>query len=96
MRVERTYICPTPDGVQVKGKSEFVMVYEVFEADSSQVKEEKLATCQVFLGGLHQYMLGKFAESEKLFSECLRHSPLDNVAQLYLRRCQHLKERSLL
>lgn len=92
---EPIYALRPIDRVQVKGKSEFVMVYEVFEADSSQVKEEKLATSQVFLGGLHQYMLGKFAESEKLFSECLRHSPLDNVAQLYLQRCQHLKDRSL-
>ncbi|MCU0545047.1 MAG: PAS domain S-box protein [Oscillatoriaceae cyanobacterium Prado104] len=82
------------DRVQVKGKSTFVMVYEVFEADLPEVRDRKLATASIFLTALHQYMSGKFGEAAQLFAECLQSNPLDSVAQIYLQRCENQQERS--
>ncbi|WP_207086289.1 hypothetical protein [Phormidium pseudopriestleyi] len=61
--------------VKVKGKSEAVTVYEVFDADSEEMKAGKLATLGRFTEALSLYDAGKFAESAQLFQEC--------VAQIY-------------
>jgi PAS domain S-box-containing protein len=81
--------------VQVKGKSELVMVYEVFEADPPDIKAGKLATSQIFIKALHYYRFHKFREAEQLFAECLQHNPMDKVVKIYRQRCQaHLPETS--
>jgi PAS domain S-box-containing protein len=76
------------DRVQVKGKSEMVTVYEVFDADLPEVKAGKLATLQVFSEALSVYDMNNFREAALLFADCLRHNPGDKVAQIYLNRCQ--------
>ena len=80
------------DRVNVKGKSELVTVYEVFESDRLDIKEGKLATSQIFLEALYNYSSGKFSDAEKLFVDCLRQNPQDKVAQMYLKRCQDHKQ----
>ena len=76
------------DRVQVKGKSELVTVYEVFEAERPDIKEGKLATLPIFSEALHNYSEGKMREAEQIFADCLRQNPLDKVVQIYLKRCQ--------
>jgi adenylate cyclase len=76
------------DRLQVKGKSEMVTVYEVFDADLPEVKAGKLATLQVFSQALSVYDRNNFREAALLFADCLRHNPGDKVAQIYLNRCQ--------
>jgi adenylate cyclase len=76
------------DRVQVKGKSEMVTVYEVFDADLPEVKAGKLATLQVFSEALSLYNINNFREAGLLFADCLRQNLGDNVAQIYLNRCQ--------
>ena len=76
------------DRVQVKGKSELVTVYEVFEAERPDIKEGKLATLPIFVEALHNYSEGKLREAEQLFADCLQQNPLDKVVQIYLKRCQ--------
>jgi adenylate cyclase len=75
------------DKVQVKGKSEWVTVYEVFDADLPEVKAGKLATLQLFGEALFLYNLYDFREAAVLFADCLRQNPGDKVAQIYLDRC---------
>ena len=75
------------DRVQVKGKSEWVTVYEVFDADLPFVKAGKLATLQLFAEALFLYNLNNFRDAEALFADCLRQNPGDKVAQIYLDRC---------
>jgi class 3 adenylate cyclase len=75
------------DEVKVKGKSELVTVYEVFDADLPEIKEGKLATLELFKEALFHYNSQKLREAEKLFSECLRLTPKDKVAQFYQQRC---------
>ncbi|MEZ2318254.1 MAG: adenylate/guanylate cyclase domain-containing protein [Microcoleus sp.] len=75
------------DRVQVKGKSEMVTVYEVFDADLPEIKAGKLATLQVFSEALFLYDMKNFSGAALLFTECLQHNPGDIVAQIYLERC---------
>ncbi|MEP6489141.1 response regulator [Microcoleus vaginatus GB2-A3] len=75
------------DKVQVKGKSEWVTVYEVFDADWPEVKAGKLATLQLFTEALSLYNMNSFREASALFADCLRQNPGDNVARIYLERC---------
>jgi class 3 adenylate cyclase len=76
------------DRVQVKGKSELVTVYEVFESDRPEIKEGKLATFPIFLEALYNYSSLKLKYAEQLFADCLRQNPQDKVVQMYLKRCQ--------
>jgi len=75
------------DRVKVKGKSNAVTVYEVFDADLPEIKAGKLITKTTFEYGLMQYYLEHYSEAAKLFQECLDRNPTDQVAQIYLERC---------
>lgn len=76
------------DRVQVKGKSEVVAVYEVFETDEESLKQGKLATKSIFEEARLLYQQQKFEEAAALFHECLAQNPRDRVVRIYLNRCQ--------
>ncbi len=76
------------DRVQVKGKSEWVTVNEVFDADLPEIREGKLATLTIFMEAWLLYNQTKFKEAAEVFGECLRLNPGDQVAQVYLGRCE--------
>ncbi|MEG4307172.1 AAA family ATPase [Microcoleus sp. D3_18a_C4] len=82
------YAIRTLDTVKVKGKSELVTVYEVFDADTPEIKAGKLATLELFAEARANYLEGKFAEAGWLFAECWRQNPGDAVAKIYWERCQ--------
>ncbi|MEG4803655.1 AAA family ATPase [Microcoleus sp. ARI1-B5] len=82
------YAIRTLDTVKVKGKSQLVTVYEVFDADGPEIKAGKLATLELFAEALAIYSEGNFAEAARLFSECWRHNQGDRVAKIYWERCQ--------
>jgi len=82
------YAIRTLDTVKVKGKSEAVTVYEVFDADGLEIKEGKLATLELFAQARAIYSEGKLFEAARLFSECWRQNPGDSVAKIYWERCQ--------
>ncbi|MDM8560691.1 adenylate/guanylate cyclase domain-containing protein [Candidatus Parabeggiatoa sp. HSG14] len=76
------------DKVNVKGKSELVTVYEIFDADNEQNKAGKLATKEIFSNALSLYEQKSYAKAAQQFKECLLKNPLDTVAKSYLKRCQ--------
>jgi len=82
------YAIRTLDTVKVKGKSQLVTVYEVFDADGQEIKAGKLATLELFAEALAIYSEGKFAEAARLFWECWRQNQGDRVAKIYWERCQ--------
>ncbi|MEG4118181.1 AAA family ATPase [Microcoleus sp. N9_B4] len=82
------YAIRTLDTVKVKGKSEAVTVYEVFDCDPLEIKEGKLATLQLFAKARANYLEGKLAEAARLFAECWRQNQGDAVAKIYWERCQ--------
>ena len=82
------YAIRTLDTVKVKGKSELVTVYEVFDADGPEIKVGKLATLELFAEALAIYSEGKLAEAARLFAECCQQNQGDRVAKIYWERCQ--------
>ena len=75
--------------VKVKGKSEKIVVYEVFNADPPEVKDKKLATMDLFNNAYMCFYAGKIDEAKKLFQECYDKNPDDAVARVYLERCDN-------
>ncbi|NER19438.1 MAG: CHASE2 domain-containing protein [Symploca sp. SIO1C2] len=76
------------DRVTVKGKSEMVFVFEVFEVDPPELRKGKLATKSTFEQALWRYHQDCFQEAAELLQDCLKINPADRAAQIYLERCQ--------
>ncbi|SKB13410.1 Adenylate/guanylate cyclase [Planktothrix sp. PCC 11201] len=74
------------DRVRVKGKSEMVSVFEVFDADPPLLYRKKVETKTLFEQALTLYHLEAFPESAQCFEACLQENPSDQVAQIYLQR----------
>ena len=98
---EKTYACLTNasqfeirtiDRVKVKGKSEPVTVYEVFDSDEPAVIELKMKTRHAFETGLIHYRQKEFVEASQYFTQALQIYPKDKVAQIYLKRCKHFQQ----
>jgi adenylate cyclase len=82
------YAIRVVDKVQVKGKSQYVVVYEVFDADPPEIKSAKRANLPVYTEAMLLCDRKQFREAGKLFEECLRTNPSDQVARIYLKRCR--------
>lgn len=79
------------DRVKVKGKSESVTVYEVFDADLPKLKAGKLASLDRFAKALDLYNRHVYREAADLFQACLELEPGDTVARIYHNRaCDRL------
>jgi adenylate cyclase len=76
------------DSVKMKGRSQQVAVFEVFDADPPDVKEGKLSTQAVFEQGVTLYHQQSFKESASFLEICLDLNPSDKVSQIYWERCQ--------
>jgi predicted ATPase/serine/threonine protein kinase/class 3 adenylate cyclase/GAF domain-containing protein len=83
------YAIRTIDRVKVKGKSEPVNVYEVFDGDAPHFFDLKMKTLNDFENGLILYLQKAFTEAILCFEQVLCTHPDDKVAQIYLNRCQH-------
>lgn len=79
--------------INVKGKSEKVSVFEVFDADSPIIKEGKLATKVIFEEAVSLHTLQKHQEAIKAFETCLTLNPIDRVAKLYLEHIHNQLEK---
>ncbi|NEP41187.1 MAG: CHASE2 domain-containing protein, partial [Okeania sp. SIO2H7] len=77
------------DSVKVKGKSEYVTVFEVFNADAAEIREGKLATRSLLELAIACYNMKKFKEAACLCQECLKITPWDKIPQIYLERSQN-------
>lgn len=77
---------------KVKGKSKAVAIFEVFDGDELELKQEKLATKSFFEEGLFLYYQQAFGEAIKRFEAVLSVNPRDKVAQIYQSRCQSKDE----
>ncbi|KOR34555.1 response regulator [Planktothricoides sp. FACHB-1370] len=78
------------DRVQVKGKSEMVTVFEVFDADPPEVKTAKLLTQTAFEQAILLYHQQLYREAAELLEDCLSKNPGDRVIEIYLERTQQL------
>jgi two-component system sensor histidine kinase ChiS len=76
------------DKIQVKGKHEPVVIYEVFDADADVVGAFKEAIAETWTRATQLYFARRFAEALPLFHEILAQHPEDVPAQLYAARSE--------
>lgn len=74
--------------VKVKGKSQPITIYEVFENDPPELKQRKIDNQPLFEQAIAQFELYCFEKAEVLFQQCLLQNPQDYVLQNYIDRCQ--------
>ncbi len=72
--------------VQVKGKSEIVPIYEIFNGDPEPAIALKLKTKTDFEQGLRHYFDREFSAAAACFKNVLQRHPEDKTAHLYLQR----------
>ncbi|MDM8568086.1 two-component regulator propeller domain-containing protein [Thiotrichales bacterium HSG1] len=75
------------DAVQVKGKTEVVTVYEIYDADSAIGLELKDQTRDTFEEGFVLYHWGEYKDAKPLFEKVLEVNKDDLAAKVYLQRC---------
>ena len=78
------------DTVRVMGKKQPVGIYEAFDSDPEDIIEKKLKNLDFFHQALEQYKEGNFSEAMKMFSVCFSECSEDNIAKMYIKRCERL------
>jgi class 3 adenylate cyclase/HAMP domain-containing protein len=77
------------DRVMVKGKKQWVDIFEVFDCDESITIERKITTKKDFEDGIAFYQKKNIPAARKCFNRVLNIHPDDQAATLYLHRCEH-------
>lgn len=90
------YNCRFIDKVQVKGKTELVAVFEVYDSNPREVFDLKKETLGTFEQAIFCYHNQKISEALQLFQEVLKINQEDRVALLYIKRCEQLQKNAML
>ncbi len=75
------------DRIRVKGKSQPLSIYEVFNNDPEELRQSKRDALPVFEKAVAYYHLQDIAKAIPLFKQCIDISPDDFPALIYLERC---------
>ncbi|MEG3973864.1 ATP-binding protein [Microcoleus sp. herbarium8] len=74
------------DRVAVKGKTNAVSVFEIYDTETEKSIVLKQQTAEVFQEALNFYYQQKFVAAQKMFHNILQTNPDDMVAMLYFKR----------
>ncbi|RKZ41668.1 MAG: diguanylate cyclase [Gammaproteobacteria bacterium] len=80
------------DAVKVKGKSQEVTIYEIFDADQPEIITLKEQTLSHFKEGFVLYHCDEFNDARPFFEKVLQVNKNDKVAQIYLKRCEYFQK----
>ncbi|MFA5371454.1 MAG: adenylate/guanylate cyclase domain-containing protein [Sideroxydans sp.] len=75
------------DRIRVKGKTQPLSIYEVFNADPIKLRDDKRTTRDKFENAVVYYHLKDIPRAMKLFTQCIETAPDDLPARIYLTRC---------
>ncbi len=78
------------DHVTVKGKTQEVTIYEVFDADESSSIEMKSKTSPDFEEGVKYFHQEQFENAQILFEKVCKINKNDKAAQVYYENCQNI------
>jgi DNA-binding response OmpR family regulator/class 3 adenylate cyclase len=78
------------DAVKVKGKSEVVTVYEIYDADPPENLALKDQTRDNFEEGFVLYHWEEYQDAQPFFEKVLAVNENDKSAQIYLERCEKI------
>ena len=74
------------DKVQVKGRNEPLVAYEIFDGDAEELMERKLSTQADYEEALRLYYDRKFTQANLLIAQALARDPEDQVLHLHQER----------
>ena len=83
------------DKVKVKGKTELVSVFEIFDSNPPELIDLKIRTRSNFEQGVVLYNNYEISQAYQLFQNVLQLNERDRAAQLYIRRCEQLQNNML-
>lgn len=75
------------DVIQVVGKEEPVIAYEVLDR-KGRLSDQKYQVLELFGQGMEAYSAFQFAEAQRLFEQALEIDPYDGPSALYADRCE--------
>ncbi|MFK8005964.1 MAG: adenylate/guanylate cyclase domain-containing protein [Saprospiraceae bacterium] len=82
------------DKVVVKGKSNIVFIYEVFDANPFELKKMKVESSPFYEEGLKFYFEKKWELAIESFEKSLAVFPNDKVAKMYIERCEQFQKKA--
>ena len=83
------------DKVQVKGKTEALDLYEIYDADRSEQLELKRQTQQDYAEALELYYQQQFADAQRKLFQVLQKNPADKVAWHHLINATQAMEKGI-
>jgi hemerythrin len=83
------------DRIRVKGKTQPLSIYEVFDNDPIKLRDRKRADKAKFETAVAYYHMKDIAMAMNLFTECLEKAPKDIPAHIYLSRCKQYQTEGL-
>ena len=90
------YSCRYLGNVHVKGKDKPVRIYEIFEGDSDEMRQQKKDSLENYTSALDYYYEKNFDEAVRLFEKVLEVNPDDMAAHFYMRRIEnHLAQETV-
>jgi adenylate cyclase len=89
-KLRGTYRCREIDRAIVKGKTQPVTIYEVLEHHTAESFPNIAAVLGHFKDGLEMYRARRWKDAIHAFREAANLNPDDNVARVYLQRCETL------
>ncbi|MDH4262847.1 MAG: hypothetical protein OEV78_07385 [Spirochaetia bacterium] len=79
------------DSVYLKGKSNQVKIYEVYNCNEVSVSNQKSSYAVEFQAARQLYISGKFNQAEIDFQKIAQQCPQDTVLQVFIKRCKDLQ-----
>ncbi len=76
------------DRIRVKGKTQPLSVYEVFDNDPADLRSGKITSKPKFEEAIAYYHLKEIPRSIELLNQCIKIAPKDIPAHIYLARCE--------
>ncbi len=76
------------DRIRVKGKTQPLSIYEVFDNDPIKLRDGKRATKAKFEAAIAFYHLKEIPRAMELLKQCIETTPKDTPALIYLARCE--------
>ena len=88
---EESIITRELDLLQVKGKTEGVLVHEILAKADDGLSDNIAKSVECYNRGHEMYKTKQWDEGIKHFTEALKHNPEDAPAKVYIERCEEFK-----